>query len=369
MKKILFLHSSSELYGSDKSLLYLLTNLDKKKYKIFVVLPEEGPLSKRLTNIEGVEVFVHNIAVLRRKYFSPSGIVKYSINLIRDCKFLVKLINIEDISIIYTNTSVVLAGGIAGKLTRKKNVWHVREIIKSNFERKFISFIINRLADVIIANSISTLKSIKRNQCNSHVVYNGVQNFADGGSYHHDGLVIGMMGRINRWKGQKLFVDMAKIILEKNSEVRFLIAGSAYKGEEFLEDDLREYVSDLGLQNSIELLGQIEDVQKFYGSIDIYVHPSTQPEPFGLVVIEAMDMSLPVVATNHGGPTEIIENDKTGYLVDYNTPNQMAETCISLLENPKLRNSIGSAAREAKRRKFSLEKTVSDIEKILDSIN
>ena len=62
------------------------------------------------------------------------------------------------------------------------------------------------------------------------------------------------------------------------------------------------------LNNKVILLGQVDDMMSFYKGLDIFILPSIQPEPFGLVVIEAMNNKLPVVATNHGGPVEIIEN-------------------------------------------------------------
>ena len=88
MKKVLFLHSSSELYGSDRSLLNLLKNLDKQEYKLLVVLPCEGPLLKEIQKIKDIDIIINDIAVLRRKNLSLKGVFSYFIDLIKSVKFL-----------------------------------------------------------------------------------------------------------------------------------------------------------------------------------------------------------------------------------------------------------------------------------------
>ena len=177
-----------------------------------------------------------------------------------------------------------------------------------------------------------------------------------------------MAGRINRWKGQKLFVDAAEIINKKYKTVKFRIAGTAYAGEEWIEEDLKKYIEEKGLRNSIDLLGQVSNMDDFYNSIDIFILPSIQPEPFGLVVLEAMEMRKPVISTNHGGPTEIIVSGKDGYLVDYKNAKEMAEVCMKLIEDENLRLKIAEAGYNKQKMYFSLEKTVLDIEQILSEL-
>lgn len=368
MKNILFIHSSSEMYGSDKSLLYLLKNIDKKEYGVNVLLPEEGPLVDALKNVKGVNVDIFSVAVLRRKNLSFSGMFSYIRDFYTSYKFIKRYIKEHNIDVIYTNTAVVFPGAIAGRHRGIKNIWHIREIIKSNIERKVISAIVNRYADVIIANSKATGMAICKNESKLRVVYNAVENKSETVQIVNDDIVVGMAGRINRWKGQKLFVDAAKIINERYPKVKFKIAGAAYKGEEWMEKDLKSYIIEKDLKDNIEMMGLVSDMSIFYSSIDIFILPSIQPEPFGLVVIEAMEMKKPVIATNHGGPVEIIEDGVTGYLVDYTEANDMAEKCINLIEDSLLRKSMAEEGFKKKRRDFSLEKTVTDIENILREI-
>lgn len=367
MKNILFLHSSSELYGSDKSLLNLIKNLDKNKFNISVILPCDGPLVEEMKKVKKVNVILKEIAVLRRKNLSIVGLLNYGIDFFKSISFLKKIIKKNSIDIVYTNTAVVFPGGVVAKLCGKKSIWHVREIIKSKFEKEVVSLIVYMFSDVIIANSKATSEAICKNQKKNKVVYNAIE-FDENGNVElqkHNRIIIGMAGRINRWKGQKLFVDMAARVVKENPNVEFLIAGDVYKGEEQIRIDLKEYIKERKMEQKIKLLGQVKDMNNFYSNIDIFVLPSIQPEPFGLVVIEAMAKKLPVVATNHGGPVEIIEDRKSGFLIDYKDAEEMKNVILELVANDKLRKNIGEYGRERAIRTFSLEKYINSISNIL----
>lgn len=381
MNNIVFLHSSSELYGSDRSLLNLVKNLDKDKFNITVILPEDGPLVDKINSFDNVEVIINELAVLRRKNLSLSGMSKYFIELMRSIKFINNLIKEKSIDIVYTNTSVIFVGGISAKICKVKSVWHIREIIKSKYERFIVSKIVNIFSDYIIANSKATAEAISKNKDKVKVVYNAIDIEKNSGLEDIDEVYkevaativksnnkikIGMAGRINRWKGQKLFVDMAKLVSEENDNVEFLIAGDVYKGEDYILDDLKGYILESGVKDKIGLLGQVDNMSNFYKKLDIFVLPSIQPEPFGLVVIEAMNNKLPVVATNHGGPVEIIDNNIDGFLVDYKDAREMAQVVNKLIKDKELRNYIATNAEKKVKEKFNVSRYVDEISYILE---
>ena len=381
MNNIVFLHSSSELYGSDRSLLNLVKNLDRNKFNITVVLPEDGPLVCEINKLDNVEVIINELAVLRRKNLSLSGMSQYFIELMKSIKFINNLIKKKHINIVYTNTSVVFAGGISAKLCKVKSVWHIREIIKSKYERFIVSKIVNIFSDYIIANSKATAEAISKNKDKVKVVYNAIDIEENSGLEYvnkaYDEVTataiknvnkvkVGMAGRINRWKGQKLFVDMAKLVSQDNDNVEFLIAGNVYKGEDYILDDLKEYILESGVKDKVVLLGQVDNMNSFYKEIDIFILPSIQPEPFGLVVIEAMNNKLPVVATNHGGPVEIIENNVDGFLVDYKEAKEMVQVVNKLIKDKELRSYIATNAEKKVKEKFNVSRYVNEISCILE---
>lgn len=368
MTNILFVHSSSELYGSDRSLLNIVKNIDKSKYNIYVILPCEGPLVDEMRKIPGVTTAIFEIAVLRRKNLSVVGVLRYIKEFVTSFKFIKKFIHEYKIDVVDTNTAVVFPGAVAAKYCKIKSVWHIREIIKSNTENKVVSFMMNAFADLIIANSKTTAKALAVDQRKIRVVYNAVEEQEN--TYHapNQSLIVGMAGRINRWKGQKFFVDAAEIVHKKFPEVIFHIAGEAYTGESYLKEDLKEYIARRNLSDTVLLLGQVDNMCEFYQNISIFVLPSIQPEPFGLVVIEAMEYGLPVIATKHGGPVEIISDGVDGYLVDYKDPSEMACRIMELIQDSDKSRRMGERGKEKKRSVFSVSTMIQGIECVFEEL-
>lgn len=368
MTNILFVHSSSELYGSDRSLLNIVKNIDKSKYNIYVILPCEGQLVDEMRKIPGVTTAIFEIAVLRRKNLSVVGLLRYIKEFVASFKFIKRFISENKVDIVDTNTAVVFPGAVAAKCCKIKSVWHIREIIKSNTENKVVSFMMNTFADLIIANSKTTAKALAVDQRKIRVVYNAVEEQED--TYHlpNQSLIVGMAGRINRWKGQKFFVDVAEIVHKKFPEVIFHIAGEAYTGETYLKEELKEYIACKNLSDTVILLGQVDNMCEFYQNISIFVLPSIQPEPFGLVVIEAMEYGLPVIATKHGGPVEIITDGVDGYLVDYKDPNEMACRIMELIKDSDKCRTMGECGKEKKRSVFSVSTMIQGVECVFEEL-
>lgn len=372
MKNILFIHSSAEFYGSDKSLYNLVKGLSEENSKITVLLPCDGILVDKIKSInKNIDVIIYDFAVLRRKNLNVKGIFKYFIDFIKSIFKISKIIKHNKIDIVYTNTSVILPGAITAKLLGKKSVWHIREVLKDESKIvKILKRIIKSFSDVIITNSIATRNSLGYSDySNVKVVYNAVNEIKISEKKNTDIIRVGMAGRINRWKGQKLFVDLAENTL-KNEKINleFLIAGDAYKGEEYLEEELKQYINSKSIDNKVKMLGRIDDIAKFYELIDVFILPSIEPEPFGLVVIEAMSCGIPVIATNHGGPCEIIDNGYDGYLADYKDCIEMSGILSKLINDDKMRKKIGENGRETYKQRFSVDKYVRNIKEILNKL-
>lgn len=369
MYNILFVHSSSELYGSDRSLLNIVTNINKEKYKPFVLLPCEGSLASKMREVKDVDVLIYDMAILRRKNLSIKGVIEYIIKMIHSVKYIKNTIINNKINIVETNTAVTFAGAIAAKKMKIFSIWHIREIITNKLENAIISLVMNTFSDIIIANSKATGDSLHVNSNKIRVVYNAIDDVEEKTEIKKDNdrnIIIGMAGRINRWKGQKLFVDAAEIVLRKYPDTVFYIAGDSYKGEEIIKEDLKNYISQKKIDGSIKMLGQVDDMNAFYDKIDIFVLPSIKPEPFGLVVIEAMRAGIPVIATNHGGPVEIIDDGKDGFLVESNDKQELAKRMIMLVSDISLREKMGNRGKQKQQELFSIRTMMNNLEKVYE---
>ncbi len=159
--------------------------------------------------------------------------------------------------------------------------------------------------------------------------------------------LIGVVGRIKfQRKGQEVFVRAAYVLREKFPDARFLCVGSPFPGNELHLVQLLNLIRELGLEGYVLYTGDVEDIKAAISALDILVLPSVQPEPFGGVVIEAMALSRPVVATAVGGSIEQVVDSVTGYLVPPGDPGSLAAGIEKLLESTTRRRDFGEAGRK-----------------------
>ena len=230
MKKILYLHAGAELYGADKVLLELIKGLDEREFEAHVILPNDGVLVPALREV-GAQVKVINYPILRRKYFNPKGIFEYLTSYSRYSKQIAQYIRENQIDLIHNNTTAVLEGIYLKRKLKLPLLWHVHEIIvKPKAISDFINFLMGRFADKIVTVSQAVASHIKQSphikDDQISVIYNGVDNKvyyqSDAQSIRkkfdiaEDALVIGMVGRVNAWKGQGDFLEAVAPILEQH---------------------------------------------------------------------------------------------------------------------------------------------------------
>ena len=146
-------------------------------------------------------------------------------------------------------------------------------------------------------------------------------------SDENDKIIIGCIGRIEIWKGQQVLVEAASTIIKTIPEVKFLFVGTGDN-----EEELKIDVRNKGLEKYCIFTGHITNVKDYIEKCTIIVHTSIEPEPFGMVIIEAMALEKPVIATNIGGPIEIIDNEKDGFLIPPQNPSILAEYILKLLK-------------------------------------
>jgi len=154
-------------------------------------------------------------------------------------------------------------------------------------------------------------------------------------------LAIGIFGRVTHWKGQKEFLRAAMLVLARFPGLRVYIVGDASDGDPRYLDECREIADSSPFARQIEYTGLVSDVAAYYRRCTVVVHASIEPEPFGMVLIEAMAEARPVVASVLGAPPEIIEDGIEGYLVDPKDPSAVAGRITTLLADPVLAAEMG----------------------------
>lgn len=384
--KVLYLHAGAELYGADKILLELLTDLDKTKFKPIVLLPNDGPLVNKIKNI-GVDVQIVHYPIIRRKFFTVIGILKYSLKYLKYGIILSRFVKKNEVNVIHVNTTAVLEGAFIKVFNNVSIVWHIHEIIMSpKIMFKFFSYLIQHVSNKIVTVSDATRnRLLESNYVSSdkiYTIYNGInsENIISHNNYEtkkimksqlnipNDSKVIGMVGRINSWKGQSDFVGAVNQLFRENKNIHAVMVGSVFEGEEFRFEELNNEIDKTIFPNQIHIVQFTEDIADFYSLFDVFVLPSTRPDPFPTVVLEAMANRLPIVAYNHGGITEMIEDKKSGYLVDVGQIEKLAESISDLVNNDQQRKLIGEAAHFRQMSLFNKKNFVKKFEKVYENV-
>jgi len=353
---ILILHGSSDLYGASKILLVTVNALAKRKHHVTVVLTEPGPLAAILQE-EGIEVVFIRLGILRRKYKSISGMANRVLVLRKAYLSIKKLIREKQADLVYSNTTAVLAGAYAARSTRTRHIWHVHEIIEQpGWLYRFLGRSLQRYSDTVIAVSQAVKTSWMRfvEEAKIKVVYNGidyspcleaVDTLRKELNIAPDTVVIGMIGRVHHWKGQGYFMQIAARLVKKFPQLRFVMIGDAFPGNEYLYKELDAIREKEQLDDCLTDLGYRTDTPSLLKGFDILVLPSILPDPFPTVILEAMACGKPVVATSHGGALEMVDEGVTGILIPPNDVATAASLMESLITNKDKRLQLGMAGR------------------------
>ena len=372
MTNILYIHQSAELYGSDKTLLYLVSQIKQKGFNPIVVLPSHGPLSLELEKFQ-VEIIIAPVVKISRKMFS--------------FKIINRQLKGRPIQIVHSNTLAVLTGALYARRYKIKHLWHVHEIIS---HPKFISNLYPKIVDYfshsVVFNSRATQDEMTVRKPalinKSKVILNGFDRLQPKSTNEEvlafrlnyfnasaDDIVIALVGRISRWKGQQLLLDAFFDLTKEIPNIKLAFVGSAPPNQEIFRESLEQSIQQYNLQQKAMIIPFQNDIWKIWDSIDISAVPSTEPEPFGLVAIEAMLASKPVVAANHGGLKEIVINNVTGYLFENKNQSDLKAALQKLISNKPLRVSLGEKGHQRAIDEFSLNEYISNFESLYNDLS
>ena len=386
LKSILFLHSSSDLYGASKVLIQSIIAYQNYGFKCILVVSAPGPFSEKLEAL-GIKVYFIKLGILRRKYNTPIGLLNRIYFLVKAFGKIKKLIKKYDVQIIYSNTTAVIIGSIVSKFTRKIHIWHVHEIITTPRPILwFLSYLMEYASDLNITVSSATFhhwNSINSSLNKKHKLIS-IFNGLDATPYlnidaplikNNNILVVGMIGRINSWKGQSYFIDIAaeiqkmKLAGKSNIQtIKFIMAGDPFAGYEYLIDELEHKKKNLNLTSLISDLGYAANNVTFFKQIDLLITPSILPDPLPTVVLEAMAAGKPVAATKMGGALDMIIPNETGILIPWDNAEKAAIQIIDLINQPELMNSMGLNGRQRVQSHFSIERYHNEIVNCINSI-
>lgn len=183
-------------------------------------------------------------------------------------------------------------------------------------------------------------------------------------------IIIGTVGRLDSLKNQELLIDAAVILInDKKINLHFLIIGDeteSITGKGY-KRKLIEKSQQYGIEESISFIGFTKNIENYFDIMDIFVLP-TDKESFGYVLIEAMAKGKPVIATNQGGPKEIIVENRNGYLIEPKNFIELSEKLSSLISDQELRIKMGQESKIITNEKFDVNVTIDNYIRLFNRV-
>ncbi len=390
-RRIAYIEQDAAIGGAQVNLLGLLTHLDRRRYEPVVLLPCDGPLRERLEAL-GVEWRLVPRARLRstsrfvlgRKLFDPLAVC-WNLALFAPASARLAAA-LREVGAELAQTGALLPhlyGSPAARLAGIPSLWHLQDIVSptlaGGLPRAALLAAAALPLRVVAVSRACAQPMAARYAGKLRVVPNGVDvdRFAPAVSrkalrqrlgLSEQDLVLGLFGRLATWKGHEAVLRAVAVLAPELPQLRLLlVGGSPYSGER-RRRELEDLVAKLRLQGTVRFLGNRNDMPELFGALDLLVHASLQPEPFGLVVVEAMACGVPVLASCLGGPAEIIRAGHDGALVDPREPQALCAALRDLLLDRALRNRLGIAARQTVMRRFQLQSHVAAMQRVYSEI-
>lgn len=402
MVRVLFVEASSGgvVGGSLTGLWHLIRGLDRKRFEPAVVLYERKAIEPEL---QALGVPVHHVS--RRRLSKQHALLQYdgyhrakSVSAVRSvlrlgrqtlrvaveelpaAAGLARVIQAVGADVVHLGNGVRanFDGILACWLTRTPCVSHVKGFEKYTNRERWAA----RHIDALVC-----MTEAVRAHCachgvhgrTMHVVYDALDEAAfapqrDAATVRAElGIAngapcLGVIGNIQEWKGQAVLVEAMARVVEQVPKAHAFLVGGVHRAGMAYNERLTQRIQDLRLGGALSATGFRRDVADVINALDVVVHTSVRPEPFGRVILEGMLLGKPVVASAAGGVPELIRDGETGFLAPPGDATGLAQRLIPLLRDATLRRRIGEQARAWARERFGLQRHVAAMSTIYESL-
>jgi len=362
IKVMYFSSFGSFMRGGQISLWNLLKRLDRPRFRPYLIVPEEGELTRCAAGA-GVDYRLLNVPPIRPGHFKEAA---------RAFKKIRRIIIENGTEIVHADDlRFVIYAGILKPFLGYKIVWHIR-VSWRNGPLDILGYLFSDsliCTARMISERFKKLPGSKRKVC---VIYNAVDcahyrpekgngALARSLGLGENELLIGFLARLDPVKGLQRLINAMVCIRMRLANVRLMIAGS---GDKRYIRDMERAAEELNLGESVVFLGYREDPRDFLNLIDISVLPTTEYEGSSRSIIEAMACGVPVIATDSGGNRELVQDGITGVLLSSPSEDLICKACVELLSNEKRRERMGEAARAAAAENFDIDENVGRTEEL-----
>lgn len=349
---VLYFNLFTWLGGGEYSVYYLANNLNRSRFEPIMLFNKKGVFVDK-AKANGIETFIIPFVVSNpTALLKPGNIIKN----IRASFKIMKLLRNRQIDVIQCSDVFSLLLLLPSLIRLRLPVVYSVIVFYSTFRYWFFNLLALLFVDRVIANS----EAVKNDLLNktvglrkiSSVAYNGVDTTLFYPRSIEEkakiisklGLpsakkIIGLVGRYEVWKGHLTFLDAAKRLLQKRNDLSFLIVGGAITSEvapevaRFREEVIRR-INELKFQSSIILYDHRSDIPEIMAALDVCVCPSDN-EPYGLVVLEAYESGVPIVASRTVGALEVLRERQGVFVAEPKNPDSFVREIMKALDFDK----------------------------------
>jgi glycosyltransferase involved in cell wall biosynthesis len=394
MKRVLFIdHVHRILGGAERNLLELLTEArSTRRWEVACACSPHSPLSQSLAAL-GVPKWPHHfesaageLRVVERP-FAPLAVIRGWLAL-RDARPQLHRTIAEfrpDAVVSCTNKDHFSVGAVCRELG-KPSLWWVNDIISAGFfpwpVRKAFHWHARREAGRLITVSEFARQALLNEGMPPdlvQVIHNGIPlakyerqpqgALRCGLNLPENEPLIGIVGRFSPWKGQRLFLDVARDWISRHPHGHFILIGKAFNEEAAFAEELKMVARQPEFNTRVHFADFQENIAAVLSDLDVMIHASTRPEPFGRVIVEAMAVGVPVIAARDGGVPEIITNGLNGLLATSGDAPSYLVQLENLLGSPELSLRLTQNAIATVRERFNLERVCGQFNELLQSLD
>jgi len=366
--KILFAESGTGYGGSARYLSELLAQLDRSRFELEVAASEEGPFIKKIQD-SGVPVTLRP----RWKFEGPAAVLRVPGILLWLLRRRIRIVHLNNE--ILTHIPMIAAARLAGcKILCHLHGWRPM----TRIEKFFLPFVHEWVAisEAGAAYYTRELGGRKVRAVPNGIAVNGqFDNFEEnrrerraGLGFSEEEIVVLISGRLVPWKGQTVFLEAFAKAAEKHPYLRAVILGRDPDLRQAYLKRLKELARNLRLESKVRFIDWVPDVWPLYAAADLVVHASTSPEPFGLVILEAMFAKRPVIASLGGGVSDMVRDGETGWLVTPESAGELAHAMGRAAGDPGLAAQMAVNAQTRARKYFCIEKNAEQVAWIYESM-
>lgn len=376
-KRILFVDHAWGMGGAERNLLSLAGQLDPKCWAAYLVCPAGSFLERAAPG---------NLSIIHMKLPRLRSSARFPIDWLEGALALIRVARRIQADLLFACTvrSAFYCAPTA-RLMPVPFVWNVQDFWLSETRPRVAALdrlgkkFLCRAASLIIANSKATCQYLSRSE-KVRVVHNGIlidrydPSTAAAQDFHRrfrippQSPLVGMAARMRPWKGHQRFLAMASRVLAQIPNARFLIlGGDSLQPNPDYRRKIEQLARTLGIYEKTIFTGHLDDLRAGLAAMDVFVHPG-DPEPFGIVNIEAMASCKPVIGFSQGALPEIVERGKTGLLVPPGDLDGMARAVSGLLHDPQKRLEMGHLGFERVKEYFTIQQTAGRFSELFEEV-